>query len=315
MGEWGNAGTSTFAAARFRNRCTMPSQRKFTPKQVAQALGVSESSIKRWVDGGKVEAVKTAGGHRKLSLASVVKLAREQGYHIVRPEVLGLAAGHARGRLAEAFDPLLEALSAGDELASQAIIEPLYHAGHSMVEIADQVFAPVFHEIGHRWASADLNVHQERRACEIAIATLHNLRRMLPLPAADAPTALAATPSGDHAELPVRLAELVLREKGWDARVLGIALPLEEIRAAIEKRPPDLALMSVTHAEAAHEFVDTLNSELLGPTREITRWIVGGQAFPPDRRSEIDCWRFSNSMEELADAADEFVRRSPGDPA
>ncbi|WP_442481329.1 helix-turn-helix domain-containing protein [Aeoliella sp. SH292] len=285
----------------------MPMQRKFTPKQVAQALGVSESSIKRWVDSGKLEAVKTAGGHRKLPLAAVVKLAREQGYAIVRPELLGLAAEHVKCRLEDACEPLVETLAAGDESASQAIIEPLYHAGHSMVEIADQVIAPVFHEIGHRWARGEFSVHQERRACEIAIATLHNLRRMLPLPEPGAPRAIVTTPSDDHAELPSRLAELVLREKGWDARVLGISLPLDEIRAAVEKNPPDLALLSATHLDNANVFVTQANNDLFIPTAGLTRWIVGGQAFGSELQPLIACHHFSRSMHSLAKLADEYV--------
>lgn len=279
----------------------------FTPKQVAKALGVSESSIKRWVDSGKIEAVRTAGGHRKLLLSSIVKLARKQGYQIVRPEVLGLAAESSKCDLHDACKPLIETLSEGDEQASQAIIEPLYHAGHTMVEIADLLLAPVFHELGNRWQVGTLDVHQERRACEIAIATLHNLRRMLPLPTPNAPRAVAATPTGDHAELPVRLAELVLREKGWDAKVLGIALPLSEIRAAIESQPPELSLLSVTHQTNAAKFVQAANEQLLLPTSKITCWIVGGQAFTEPLKTRLECHRFSDSMGDLTMLADEFV--------
>lgn len=290
----------------------MQMETTFTPKQVAKALGVSESSIKRWVDGGRIEAVRTAGGHRKLLLSSVVQLAREQGYNIVRPDVLGLAAESSKCDLHDAYEPLLETLSAGDEVASQAIIEPLYHAGYSMVDIADSLIAPVFHELGRRWLNGTLNVHQERRACEIAIATLYNLRRMLPLPSGDAPRALAATASDDHAELPVRLAELVLREKGWAAHVQGISLPLVEIRAAVERKRPHLALLSATHLNDPEAFVQQANEHLFTPTKEITRWIVGGQAFPAELREKIDCFQFSTSMAELAEVAEQYVHELNG---
>ena len=285
----------------------MPMERKFTPKQVARALGVSESSVKRWVDSGKVEAVRTAGGHRKMSLSAVVGLAREQGYHIVRPDVLGLAANCTNCKLKDVYQPLIEALTEGDERATQALIEPLYHAGHTMVELADMVIAPVFHELGNRWEQGELSVHQERRACEIAIVTLHNLRRMLPLPTEGAPRAAIATPTGDHAELPARLVELVLRERGWEANLLGLALPLDEIRAAIEAKAPNLALLSLTHQEDPAAFVEEANRVLLEPTAELTTWIVGGQAIPKSLQSQLAIKRYSTSMCDLSSTADQMM--------
>ena len=44
-----------------------------SPREVAVALGVSESSVKRWVDLGELAALRTAGGHRRITRAEAVR--------------------------------------------------------------------------------------------------------------------------------------------------------------------------------------------------------------------------------------------------
>jgi len=44
-------------------------------KEVALLLHVSEATIKRWTDAGKLQAIRSPGGHRKIRLADVAKYA------------------------------------------------------------------------------------------------------------------------------------------------------------------------------------------------------------------------------------------------
>ena len=80
-------------------------------RQVAQALGVSVSTIKRWVDSGTLRASRTVGKHRLIRLSEALRFAREQGLPHANLELLvGIGAAHLetiddriRGRLVDAL--------------------------------------------------------------------------------------------------------------------------------------------------------------------------------------------------------------------
>ena len=61
-----------------------------SPKDLARATGVSESSLKRWADSGRLECTRTAGGHRRIPLAEAVRFIRESSISVVDPSMLGI---------------------------------------------------------------------------------------------------------------------------------------------------------------------------------------------------------------------------------
>lgn len=62
-------------------------ERFLTVGTVAEYFGVTEVTIKNWVDAGQLLAARTVGGHRRIAASSVAKLLEEQG----RPVPAGLA--------------------------------------------------------------------------------------------------------------------------------------------------------------------------------------------------------------------------------
>src|SRR3954447_22528190 len=58
--------------------------------QVAEALGVGITTVKRWVDQGILPAHTPAGGHRKILLSDVVRVVREGDFPPLDLSRLGL---------------------------------------------------------------------------------------------------------------------------------------------------------------------------------------------------------------------------------
>ncbi|MEM9186512.1 MAG: B12-binding domain-containing protein [Planctomycetota bacterium] len=290
----------------------IPSQAMFTPKQVAIALGVSESSVKRWCDNGRLRAGRTAGGHRKLPMAAVVELVRKTGQEIADPAALGMVAVSARRKPSRVQDELYNALLAGNEAAVRELLLGLYQQGATVIELGDELVSPVFRRIGDGWQQGVVSVHEERRSCEVAMAVLHELRRWVPDAAADAPLAMAATPQRDFAEVPIRLVELLLLASGWRTLMAGSGLPVEEIVHAVRLRDPRLLCVSATHLEDADAYVEQHN-RLLAPLGVPV--IVGGGAFACDHAKAIKCDRFAAKLGDLAEWLDNQAAQSASEAA
>ena len=110
---------------------------------------------------------------------------------------------------------------AGDEQRCRRIVFDLYFAGHAAHEICDRVLARAFHAIGDRWECGAAEVYQERRACDLCLRVLGELRAAVPEAKAGAVVALGGAPECDPYTLPTAMAEVVLRHAGWNARSLG----------------------------------------------------------------------------------------------
>lgn len=278
-------------------------KQNLSPKQVARAIGVSESSLKRWCDKGLLHPVRTAGGHRRLPVADVLQFVRQTGQALERPEVLGLPAAVGRTPMVweRAFEQFQAGLVAGDETLSRQAAFDLYLAGHGIVEIGDGLVARAFREIGSRWEHGALEVFEERRAVEICLRLLFELRAVLSGPPGDAPLALGGTPETDPYRLPTTLIEVALRESGWRAESYGVSLPLGSLAEAVRRVRPRLVWLSVSHLADEEAFVANY-AELFEAAHSLGAAVaLGGNGLTPELRTRL---RFSSYCENLRQLLD-----------
>lgn len=271
-----------------------------TPKQVARAIQVSESSVKRWCDKGVIPSQKTAGGHRRIPLGGLLDFLRQSDHVLVRPEVIGLPSTTGQtGRVVDrAAERLTEALIRGDQEQCRRIALDLYLADHRISRICDQVFMPAFESIGDQWECGEAHIYQERRACEIALRILHEIRTLLPASRPNAPLALGGTVAGDQYELGTTMAELVLLDGGWDAVSLGNNLPFATLAEAIRDHHPRLFWVSCSHLRDEAEFVAGYN-ELYEQFGRNTAFVVGGRALVGPLRQQMRYSAYCDNMQHL----------------
>ncbi len=273
----------------------------FSPKEVALAMGVSESSLKRWVDKGLIRAEKTGGGHRRLELDAVLKFIREDGRRVADPEAIGLPAGTGSSDRTEegAVAEFLRAVRDGDETAARRVVLESFLGGMSVATICDAIMSPNFHRIGDLWRCGELEIYQERRACETCDRAIHELRRAIGTGPSEGPIAMGGTLDGDPYTLASSMSELVLRDAGWRASSLGHMLPFETMRKAIEKDRPQLMWVSVTSIRDIDRFATNFNMLFETATVFGCALVVGGQALTTEIRQSLRYTTFCDNFRHL----------------
>ncbi|MEM8997684.1 MAG: excisionase family DNA-binding protein [Acidobacteriota bacterium] len=253
-----------------------------SPKEFAEAIGVSQSSIKRWADEGRIEAARTAGGHRRIPIAEAVRFVRETGASVVQPQALGLPGssriGRGVARLDTATSELEAHLRAGATSACRGLILSLYFSGLEIAEIADGPIRTCFHRLGSLYEhEGDEGIFIEHRATQICLQAFHTLRSVI-TEQAEGPMAIGGAAPGDPYQLPTLIASTALSSIGFRAINLGPDTPLSTLEEAARRhgaRVLWLSVSSVQEAEKLRTGIDSL-MDVLGETG--TGLAIGGRA-------------------------------------
>jgi excisionase family DNA binding protein len=264
-----------------------------SPLQLARALGLGESTVKRWIDQGRVPARKTPGGHRRIPLHAALGYVREAGLTLVDPAALGLLLG------GEATpEALRDLLAAGRPHAAISLLERVYAGGMSAAELADDWIAPAMESIGHGWETGDIPVTREHSASAIATRALHALLRTCG-PGTDRPLAFVAGLSGDPYVLAGLCAELTLCEVGYRAVNFGADTPLDSLANAVEHDAPALVALSLSTPLSAASS-SPLRARFAEAVREAgSALILGGRGMRPELVDELGATAWCRSMREL----------------
>lgn len=225
-----------------------------TPKELAQAVGLSESSLKRWADDGKLYVNRTPGGHRKITLGEAVRFVRETRLAVVRPDILGiegLTANSTTPPNDQAGDELYTQLERGSSSAVRGLIAGWFLSGQTVALIADGPLRQAMTRIGELWRHDPSGIFIEHRATDLTVQAINFIHALLPAPPADAPLALGGAPSNDPYLLPSSIAACVLSECGWRTANLGPDTPMDTLANAADRERPRLVWLAISAADHA----------------------------------------------------------------
>lgn len=235
--------------------------RTLSPKELADVVGVSESSLKRWADAGRLNVTRTAGGHRRIALHAAIRFIRETRLPVVRPDILGLgdlpaALPETSGSESPSVELLLKCVASGDESTFLSTIMSQFMGGQRIAAIFDGPISIVLRHVGELWSHGEHGIAIEHRTSGWCTASLNLLRTHLQAPSAGTetdprPRALGACVPGDLHHLPSLAAQAVLTEVGWNAHNFSADLPYSALVSTARDLRPKLVWLSASAPPSA----------------------------------------------------------------
>jgi len=238
-------------------------------RELSEVLGVSESSLKRWIDSGKIAATRTEGGHRRIELMEALRFIRDSHAQVARPDLLGLP--NVTGPDVRLVDLLRE----GDAVGARGWLAARYLEGASVASLADGPIREAMHAVGELWHHDEAGVFLEHRATDACLQAIAQLRTMLPPSSPRAPCAIGGTPPGDPYLVSSQLSAMVAAEGGMRAVNLGPDVPPLALERAVTALRPKLVWISVSVPMAPARV--TALGRALDTLPRATTVVVGGR--------------------------------------
>jgi excisionase family DNA binding protein len=221
-----------------------------SPREVAAAIGVSESTLKRWTDDGLITATRTAGGHRRIPVNEAIRFVRETQARIVNPTILGLSEISGLEEMplagtAERTEQMHRALLEGEAARVRGLVTSFFLDGMPVTELCDDILTAAMSRIGEIWREKEEGIFIEHRATDLCLQSLNHLQGLIELPK-DAAVAVGGGPPKDPYLLGTLMAATCLADAGIRAINLGPDTPTESILHAVDHAGASLAWLSIS---------------------------------------------------------------------
>lgn len=277
-------------------------KKTLSPNELAQALGVSESSMKRWIDSGKIEAIRTPGGHRRIPFAEAMRFIRASDHDLAKPETLGLPDAQEAEQLADPTDfktSYHDALKNGIEADIRSFVMFEYSQGKTVADIADELILPGFKKLRDECTHPSEKCVTLHRAVSMSQNAFLALRDLAPPLEENSPKVLLADIGYEIDCLPVYAAEAVMQHEGLNPTQLGRSVHSDVLLGSISRAKPNVIYLSAAGPVDTQELTSLTKRTLELASEHHASVILYGPAFPTNLTLARGA-RTVNSMRELS---------------
>lgn len=243
---------------------------------------MSDATVKRWEDAGRLKSERTNGGHRRFLAEEVARFQLEANIGLKRNHgdeslvKINLLRQNSKFPLAS---PLFISLLNGCETESANLIIGEHLQKKSPAKIFDEFICPTMREIGELWAKGEISVAEEHLATRTVYNAIHKFRGALPVPAPTQKLAICCAVENDFHDLPTFLTQIVLENEGWEVMNFGANTPLDCLAKEVLKHQPDALFIAATFIENVEKFAENYKIFTAHIEKTKTPVIFGGKSF------------------------------------
>jgi excisionase family DNA binding protein len=230
-------------------------------EEAANVLGVNVSSIKRWTDEGKLECIRTVGGHRKFQMDHLAaflernkkKASKVSMFKVENSKDIELNYYILKGNFDYLKSFLLKQSLKNNRDRVQQILTGLYLGQYPLYQIYDNLLVPVLHDIGNRWMHEKISVIEEHIASQIIRDSVIRLQGIIRVPMKKIGNVICLNLSNELHDISLKMAQNVLELRGYKTFYSGQKTPLFNFEHLLKKIKPDRLYISSTYVEKVQD--------------------------------------------------------------
>ncbi len=220
----------------------------FTPPQLADIFEVNESTIKRWIWNGQLEADKTIGGHYRISRDQLNAFLKRYP-QISKNSYIIRKYSKEKIKKIENWEEYYKLVLINKHEEAFRLLQSVYISGNDITTIIDDYFVPVLWKIGYEYSKGDISIYEEHRMSFRINEHLSRLEQFINKKIINNKKAILLCAKGENHMIPLQMLNLVLGKNNWDTHVLGINISYEELEKAVKEIHPNMICITKSYTE------------------------------------------------------------------
>ena len=223
-------------------------------QEAAKILGVNVSTVKRWTEDGKLNCIKSAGGHRKFLMKHLSEFLADYKKKAVKVSLFTLDGESDLeinlAILKKDFDYLVTYVLTqsleNNRDRIQLVLDGLYLAQDSLAIIYDLLVTPVLHQIGELWQMQTISITQEHLASQAIKDSIIRLQGIVKIPTEKKTNILCLNFSNELHDIALKMIDNLLESLGYRVLFCGSQTPMVNIEEVFQSYQIGSVFTSIT---------------------------------------------------------------------